>query len=114
MRYFRPAPSLACFQTILSFGYRRRVSLTLFASCLRFEAIVMDFSQINLQYPIHAQDLARQDPRRAGVLPELPEDQVELLCSLTPDQLARFALIRSPLLIPGRALVVVLAPGSRR
>lgn len=60
----------------------------------------MDFSQINLQYLIHAQDLARQDPRRAGVLLELPEDQVELLCSLTPDQLARFALIRSPLLIP--------------
>ena len=60
----------------------------------------MDFSQINLQYLIHAQDLARQDPRRAGVLLELPEDQVDMLCSLTPDQLARFALIRSPLLIP--------------
>ena len=62
--------------------------------------MMMDFSQINLKYLIHARDLARQDPRRAGVLLELPEDQVELLCSLTPDQLARFALIRSPLLIP--------------
>jgi len=60
----------------------------------------MDFSQINLQYLIHARDLARQDPHRAGALLELPEDQANVLRLLTPGQLAQFALIRSPLLIP--------------
>ncbi len=62
----------------------------------------IDFSQANLQYLIQARDLARQDPIRAALLLELPEELVNVFNALTPHQLAQVAHFRSPLLVPRR------------
>lgn len=59
-----------------------------------------DFSQINLQYLIHARDLTRQDPQLAAALTGLADDLAHMLAELTPYQLAQVTQIKLPLLIP--------------
>lgn len=59
-----------------------------------------DFSQINLQYLIHARDLSRQDPLLAATLTGLTDDLAHLLAELTPYQLSQITQIKLPLLIP--------------
>ena len=59
-----------------------------------------DFSQINLQYLIHARDLTRQDPQLAATLTGLADDLAHMLAELTPYQLSQVSQIKLPLLIP--------------
>jgi len=59
-----------------------------------------DFSQINLQYLIHARDLTRRDPELAATLTGLADDLAHLLAELTPYQLSQITQIKLPLLIP--------------
>ena len=48
-----------------------------------------DFSQINLQYLIHARDLTRRDPQLAATLTGLADDLAHMLAELTPYQLSQ-------------------------
>ncbi|MCB1864354.1 MAG: flagellar transcriptional regulator FlhD [Chromatiales bacterium] len=59
-----------------------------------------DFSQINLQYLIHARDLTRRDPQLAATLTGLADDLAHMLAELTPYQLSQITQIKLPLLIP--------------
>lgn len=59
-----------------------------------------DFSQINLQYLIHARDLTRRDPQLAATLTGLADDFAYMLAELTPYELAQVSQIKLPLLIP--------------
>lgn len=60
----------------------------------------MDFSRTNLQYLIRARELARQDPERVVVMLGVSREVAELLAELTPEGMAQFAEIKSPLIAP--------------
>ncbi len=59
-----------------------------------------DFSQTNLQYLIQARELAQHDPELAATLLGMPNDLAQLLATLSPQDVARVALIKVPLIIP--------------
>ena len=59
-----------------------------------------DFSRLNLQYLIHARDLARQDPERCAVLLGISQKLANLLSEVTPESLAQFVDIKPPLFAP--------------
>jgi len=60
----------------------------------------IDFSQINLQYLIQVNQLAQHDPVLTTAITGIPDETALLLGSLTPSDLARMSLIKSPLLTP--------------
>ncbi len=59
-----------------------------------------DFSQTNLQYLIHARELAQHDAKLAATLLGMPDDLAQLLATLSPQDVARVAPIKVPLIIP--------------
>ncbi len=60
----------------------------------------IDFSQINLQYLIQVNQLAQHDPVLTTAITGIPDETALLLGSLTPGDLTRLSLIKSPLLTP--------------
>lgn len=60
----------------------------------------IDFSQVNLQYLIQANQMAQQDPVLTTAVTGMPAEIAHIFGSLTPGDLARVSQIKSPLLIP--------------
>lgn len=60
----------------------------------------MDFSRINLEYLIHARDLARQGPEMSAAVLGMSRELIDLLGKTTPQELAQVAEIKLPLLVP--------------
>ena len=58
----------------------------------------VDFSIINLQYLIHARDIAREDPEVAATVLGLSRELAGLLAQTSSDSLAKIAQIKVPLL----------------
>ncbi len=60
----------------------------------------MDFSRVNLEYLIHARDLARKDPEVVTAILGMSRELTDLLAEATPQDLAQITEIKPPLLIP--------------
>jgi hypothetical protein len=58
----------------------------------------IDFSMINLQYLIHARDIAREDPEVAATVLGLSKELAVLLAQTSSQCLAKIAQIKVPLL----------------
>ena len=58
----------------------------------------VDFSVINLQYLIHARDIAREDPEVAATVLGLSMELAVLLARAPSESLAKIAQIKVPLL----------------
>ena len=58
----------------------------------------VDFSIINLQYLIHARDIAREDPEVAATVLGLSTELAGLLAKISSESLANIAQIKVPLL----------------
>ena len=58
----------------------------------------VDFSIINLQYLIHARDIAREDPEVAAIVLGLSREHAVLLAQTSSEGLAKIAQIKVPLL----------------
>ena len=58
----------------------------------------VDFSIINLQYLIHARDIAREDPEVAATVLGLSRELAGLLAQTSSDSLTKIAQIKVPLL----------------
>ena len=57
----------------------------------------VDFSIINLQYLIHARDIARENPEVAATVLGLSRELVALLSQTSSESLAKIAQIKVPL-----------------
>ncbi len=60
----------------------------------------IDFSSVNLQYLLQVRDLARENPQRASVLFDMPDELAHLLAELPPGDLTAINQIRIPLVVP--------------
>ncbi len=59
-----------------------------------------DFSHLNLQYLMHARDIARHDPEVAVVLLGISAKLVHMLAELKPEQMSHLTQVKFPLLVP--------------
>ena len=62
--------------------------------------MLIDFSDLNLQYLLLARDAVRHNPEVGPVLLGLSDELARLLGELTPQQLAYVTRIAPPLLVP--------------
>ncbi len=62
--------------------------------------MLIDFSDLNLQYLVMARDLVRRHPELGAALLGVPDELVRLLADLSPKALSHVTCIRPPLLAP--------------
>jgi hypothetical protein len=64
----------------------------------------MDFSHVNLEYLLHARDLAREDPVWTAIVLEMPSLLAASLADTNPRDVMRLAKMKPPLLVPRHGL----------
>lgn len=60
----------------------------------------IDFARVNLEYLMHARDLARQDIGMTATLLSIPPELARLFAESTPEELVQIVEIKVPLLLP--------------
>jgi hypothetical protein len=62
--------------------------------------MLIDFSDLNLQYLVMARDLVRRNPEVGAALLGVPDELARLLADLSPQALSHVTCVRPPLLVP--------------